>query len=147
GMNFIAHGLDLRRGDEVVAFATAHTGGRRGYDLRAKRDGIVVREYHLDDPVPDPDTIMKAYLAQTTARTKVWAIPHISSSRAIRFPVKELCAAARDRGIFSSVDGAQCIGHIVVDVKDLGCDAYFGSPHKWLLAPKGVGFLYIKPER
>jgi isopenicillin-N epimerase len=146
GMNFVAHGLELRAGDEVIVLQNAHTGGRRGFDLRAKRDGIVVREMRLTDPVPDPETIIKAYTDLTTSRTKVWAIPHITSSRAIRFPVARLCAMARERGIFSTVDGAQAIGHIVVDLNALGCDAYFTSPHKWLLAPKGTGVFYLRPE-
>ncbi len=146
GMNFVAHGLELRAGDEVIVLQNAHTGGRRGYDLRAKRDGIVVKEMSLTDPVPNPETIIKAYTDLTTPRTKVWAIPHITSSRAIRFPVARLCAMARERGIFSSVDGAQAIGHIVVDLQQLGCDAYFASPHKWMLAPKGTGVFYLRPE-
>jgi len=147
GMNFIANGLELERGDEVIVLSSAHPGGRKGFDLRAKRDGIVVREIKLQDPVPDPATITAAYLAATTPRTKVWAIPHITSSRAIRFPVKELCDLARARNIFSSVDGAQSLGHVAVDVTAMGCDAFFASPHKWLLAPKGTGFLYVRPER
>lgn len=147
GMNFVANGLDFARGDEVVVLATAHPGGRKGYDLRAKRDGIVVKEFTLPEPVPSAKTIIDAYLGATTARTKVWAIPHISSSRMIRFPVRELCALARDRGIFSAVDGAQSVGHLAVDVREIGCDAFFASPHKWMLAPKGTGFLYVRPER
>jgi selenocysteine lyase/cysteine desulfurase len=136
----------LHAGDEVIVLQNAHTGGRRGFDLRVKRDGIVVKEYRLTDPVPDPETIIKAYTDLTTPRTKVWAIPHITSSRAIRYPVARMCAMARERGIFSTVDGAQAIGHIAVDLSTLGCDAYFTSPHKWLLAPKGTGIFYLRPE-
>lgn len=146
GMNFVANGLELNAGDEVIVMQNAHTGGRRGFDLRAKRDGIVVKEFLPKDPTPDPDYIIKLYTDLTTPRTKVWAIPHITSSRAIRFPVKRLSALARERGIFSTVDGAQCIGHIALDLQDLGCDAYFASPHKWLLAPKGTGIFYLRPE-
>ncbi|HYV98844.1 MAG TPA: aminotransferase class V-fold PLP-dependent enzyme, partial [Gemmatimonadaceae bacterium] len=146
GMNFVAHGLELKAGDEVIVMQNAHTGGRRGFDLRAKRDGIVVKEFLPKDPVPDPDTLIKHYTDLTTSRTKVWAIPHITSARAIRFPVKRLCTMARERGIFSTVDGAQCVGHIAVDLQDLGCDAYFSSPHKWLLSPKGTGIFYLRPE-
>lgn len=147
GMNFVANGLDLAAGDEVIVTDQAHPGGRKGYDLRAKREGIVIKEVKVPDPVASPDQLVDGFVALTTPRTKVWAIPHISSGRAIRYPVEKLCALARDRGIFTAVDGAQALGHLAVDVQAMGCDAYFGSPHKWILAPKGTGFLYVRPER
>ena len=147
GMNFVANGLELAAGDEVVVTDQAHPGGRKGYDLRAKREGIVVKEVKVPDPVASPDQLIDGFLGLTTPKTKVWAIPHISSGRAIRYPVEKLCALARDRGIFTAVDGAQALGHLAIDVQAMGCDAYFGSPHKWLLAPKGTGFLYVRPER
>ncbi|HXE57344.1 MAG TPA: aminotransferase class V-fold PLP-dependent enzyme [Gemmatimonadales bacterium] len=147
GMNFVAQGLDLAPGDEVVVTDQAHPGGRKGYDLRAKRHGIVLREIVVPDPPESPEQLVRLFLDATTERTRVWAIPHISSARAIRYPVGTLCRLARERGIWSVVDGAQSAGHLRVDVRAMGCDAFFGSPHKWLLAPKGTGFLYIRPER
>jgi len=147
GMNFIANGLDLRPGDEVVVTDQAHPGGRKGYDLRAKRDGIVVKQVIVPEPPQSPEQLVQLYLDATTPRTRVWAIPHISSSRAIRYPVNQLCALARERDIWSVVDGAQSLGHLSVDVQAMGCDAFFASPHKWMLGPVGTGLLYIRPER
>lgn len=147
GMNFIANGLDLKAGDEVVVTNQAHPGGRKGYDLRARRDGIVVKEIVVPEPPQSPDQLIQLYLDATTPRTRVWAIPHISSARAIRYPVVQLCALARERGIWSAVDGAQSLGHVAVDVQAMGCDAFFASPHKWMLAPKGTGLLYVRPDR
>ena len=147
GMNFVANGLDLKAGDEVVVTNQAHPGGRKGFDLRAKRDGIVVKEIVVPEPPKSPDQLIQLYLDATTPRTRVWAIPHISSSRAIRYPVVQLCALARERGIWSAVDGAQSLGHVTIDVQAMGCDAFFASPHKWMLAPKGTGLLYVRPER
>jgi isopenicillin-N epimerase len=147
GMNFVANGLDLKPGDEVVVTDQAHPGGRMGYDLRARRDGIVVRLVTVPEPPESPDQLIEMYLDATTPRTRVWAIPHVSSSRAIRYPVKRLCTLARERGIWGVVDGAQSLGHLTVDVQDMGCDAFFASPHKWMLAPKGTGLLYVRPER
>ncbi|HUG39296.1 MAG TPA: aminotransferase class V-fold PLP-dependent enzyme [Longimicrobiales bacterium] len=57
-----------------------------------------------------------------------------------------MCRRARSRGIVSVVDGAQTLGHLAVDLRDMGCDAYFTSPHKWLLAPVGTGFVYVRGE-
>jgi selenocysteine lyase/cysteine desulfurase len=147
GMNFIANGLDLARGDEVVVTDQAHPGGRKGYDLRSRRDGIVVSEIKVPEPATSPEQLVQLYLDATSSRTRVWAIPHISSARAIRYPVERLCALARERGIWAVVDGAQSLGHVAIDVQAMGCDAFFASPHKWFLAPKGTGFLYVRPER
>ncbi|MEO6067042.1 MAG: aminotransferase class V-fold PLP-dependent enzyme [Gemmatimonadales bacterium] len=149
GMNFLANGLELAPGDEVVATNQDHPGGRKGFDLRAKRQGIVVKEILLPDPATDltPDQLVDLYLGQTTPQTRLWAIPHINSGRATRFPVERLCAAARERGIFSAIDGAQSLGHLAIDVNAMGCDAIYGSPHKWLLAPKGTGMLWVRPEK
>ncbi len=61
-------------------------------------------------------------------------------------PARELCAMIRDRGALALVDGAQAVGQMQVDVKELGCDAYVASPHKWMMAPKGTGFLYIRRD-
>ena len=147
GMNFIANGLDLKPGDEVVVTNQAHPGGRKGFDLRAKRDGIVVREVIVPEPPESPEQLIQLYLDATTPRTRVWAIPNISSSRAIRHPVVQLCALARERGIWSVVAGAQSLGHVAIDVQAMGCDVFYASPHKWMLAPVGTGLLYIRPER
>jgi selenocysteine lyase/cysteine desulfurase len=80
-------------------------------------------------------------------KVKVIAIPHMLGGNGTILPIKEICAEAKKRGIFSLIDGAQAVGQISVDVKDLGCDAYFSSMHKWLCAPPGNGMLYIRKER
>ena len=74
------------------------------------------------------------------------AVPHILSTFGVVLPVKEICAEARRRNIFTIIDGAQSVGHITVDLQDIGCDAYYSSLHKWLLAPAGNGILYVRQE-
>lgn len=145
-MNTVANGLDLKAGDEVLITDKEHPGGRTGWDLKQKRYGIVVREVPVPAAVHSPDEIVRAFEAAMTPRTRVIAVPHIISGPGIILPVKRLCGLARERGIFTSIDGAQAVGHLHVDVRDLGCDAYFSSPHKWMLAPKGTGFLYIRRD-
>jgi len=145
-MNTVANGLDLKAGDEVLVTDKEHPGGRTGWDLKQKRYGIVVREVAVPATVASPEEIVRAFEAAITPKTRVIAVPHIISGPGIIMPVKALCALARERGIFTSIDGAQAVGHLHVDVRGLGCDAYFTSPHKWMLAPKGTGFLYIRRD-
>ena len=144
GMNYIAHGLDLKAGDEVVLTNQEHPGGRTGYDLRHERDRIEIKEVAIPTPADDPEEIVARYAKEINARTKVVSIPHITSGLGIVMPVKQIAAVARKHGAFVVVDGAQSLGQIAVDVADLGCDAYYSSPHKWLLAPKGCGLLYVR---
>jgi selenocysteine lyase/cysteine desulfurase len=147
GMNFLSNGLDLAEGAEVIFTDKEHSGGRCGWELLAKRRGTTCRQVPIPIPVRDPDQIIEAFVTAFGPKTRVVSLPHITSGTGTILPVKEICRAAASRGIFSIVDGAQAIGHIPVDVLDIGCDAYYASPHKWLLAPSGTGILYIRKER
>ena len=147
GMSMLANGLDLAAGDEVVSTDHEHAGGISGWRLRAKRHGVVVKEVALDPLLAGgPDAIVKAFADAMTPKTKVLMFSHITSGLGILMPATELCALARQRGALAIVDGAQALGQIPVDVKALGADAYVASPHKWLMAPKGTGILYIKRD-
>ena len=147
GMSMLANGLDLAAGDEVVSTDHEHAGGISGWRLRAKRHGVIVKEVALDPLLAGgPDAIVKAFADAITPKTKVLMFSHITSGLGILMPATELCALARQRGALAIVDGAQALGQIPVDVKALGADAYVASPHKWLMAPKGTGILYIKRD-
>ncbi|MEK6610218.1 MAG: aminotransferase class V-fold PLP-dependent enzyme [Gemmatimonadota bacterium] len=147
GASYVASGLDLHPGDEVILTNQEHVGCESPWQLKAKRHGIYVKKVTVPVPPQNPQQLIELYLNATTPQTKVWAIPHLTSALAIRFPVNELCRIARERGIISVVDGAQCCGHLQLNLHEMGCDAYFSSPHKWLLAPQGCGFLYVSRER
>ena len=147
GMSFLANGLDLAAGDEVVTTDQEHSGGIGGWRLRAKRHGVLVKELPLLPAVQaGPEAVVKLFADAMTPRTRVVMFSHITSGLGILMPAKELCALAHDRGALAIVDGAQVIGQRRLDVKAIGCDAYVTSPHKWLLAPKGTGVLYIRRD-
>lgn len=146
GMNYVGMGLNLKEGDELLNTDQEHGGGFGAWQLLAKRKGCIYKQAKLPDPANDPQQIFDAIFKEVTPRTKVIAIPHIVSGYGTILPVKAICTEARKRGIFTILDGAQCVGQIAVDVKDIGCDAYYSSLHKWLLAPAGSGLLYINPE-
>jgi selenocysteine lyase/cysteine desulfurase len=146
GMNLVANGLDLGVGDEVVLAAGSHVGSRSGWELRDKRCGLYLKVVTPPARPAHPDELVAMFERATSARTRVWAIEHLTSATGVRYPVEALCRLARDRGILTVVDGAQTAGHLAVDVRAMGCDAYFTSPHKWLLAPPGTGFLYVRRD-
>ena len=146
GMNYVGMGLDLKEGDELLNTNQEHGGGFGAWQLLAKRKGCVYKQATMPEPANDPQEIVDAIFMEVTPKTKVIAIPHIISGFGTVMPVKEICTEAKKRGIFTVLDGAQCVGQIPVDVKDIGCDAYYSSLHKWLLAPSGSGLLYINKE-
>lgn len=146
GMNYVGMGLDLKKGDELLNTNQEHGGGFGAWQVLAKRKGCVYKQATMPEPANDPQAVFDAIFKEVTPKTKVIAIPHIISGFGTVMPVKEICAEARKRGIFTILDGAQCVGHVKVDVKDIGCDAYYSSLHKWMLAPAGSGLLYINKD-
>ena len=146
GMNYVGMGLDLKSGDELLNTDQEHGGGFGAWQLLAKRKGCVYKQAKMPVPANDPQEIFDAIFKEVTPKTKLIAIPHIVSGYGTIMPVKAVCAEAKKRGIFTVLDGAQCVGQIKVDVKDIGCDAYYSSLHKWMLAPAGNGILYINKE-
>ncbi|WP_228851569.1 aminotransferase class V-fold PLP-dependent enzyme [Aegicerativicinus sediminis] len=146
GMNFVGNGLDLKEGDEIINTNQEHGGGFGVWQLLAKRKGCIYKQAIMPEPANDPQQIIDAIFKEANSKTKVIAVPHIISGYGTLMPVKEICAEARKRGIFTVLDGAQCVGHVKVDVKEIGCDAYYSSLHKWLLAPPGSGLLYVNKQ-
>jgi isopenicillin-N epimerase len=144
--SYIANGIDLKPGDEVLMTDQEHPGGEHPWNLRAKRYGIVVKKVTLPRPVPDAATILTLFQDAITPRTRVLFFSHITTVTGAVLPVRELAVLARSKGILSAVDGAHVPGMMKLDVHDLGCDMYSASPHKWLQSPKGSGFLYVRDE-
>jgi isopenicillin-N epimerase len=142
----MANGLDLKPGDEILMSDQEHPSGEQPWNMRARRYGVVVKKFKIAVPPKNPQEIISAVEAAITPQTKVLFVSHITTTTGVVLPVKELCAIARAKGIISMVDGAQVSGMMPIDVKAIGCDMYGSSPHKWLMAPKGTGFLYVRDE-
>ncbi len=145
--SYIANGIDLKAGDEVLMTDQEHPGGEQPWNLRAKRYGIVVKKVTLPKPVPDAATVLNLFSEAITSRTRVLFFSHISTVTGVVLPAKELAALARSKGVLSAVDGAHVPGMMRLNIVELGCDFYSSSPHKWLQAPKGTGFLYVRDEQ
>jgi isopenicillin-N epimerase len=144
--SYIANGLEMKEGDEVLMTDQEHPGGEHPWNLKAKRYGIVVKKVRLPKPVPNAAAVLNLFREAITPRTRVLFFSHISTVTGVVLPVKELSALARSKGILSAVDGAHVPGMMKLNLHELGCDMYSSSPHKWLQAPKGSGFLYVRDE-
>jgi len=146
GNSYIANGIDMKPGDEVLMTDQEHPGGEHPWNLRAKRYGVVVKKITLPKPAQNQAQVLKLFNDAITPRTRVIFFSHITTVTGVVLPAKEICALARSKGILSAVDGAHVIGMMRFNLHDLGCDFYSSSPHKWLQAPKGSGFLYVRDE-
>jgi len=144
--SYIANGLDMKPGDEVLMTDQEHPGGESPWEVKAKRYGVVIKKVTLPKPVQNAAQVLNLFNDAITPRTRVMFFSHISTITGVVLPAKELCALARSKGILSAVDGAHVPGMMRFNVHDVGCDMYSSSPHKWLQAPKGSGFLYVRDE-
>ena len=146
GMNWVAQGLGLEAGDHVLTTDQEHPGGRVCWDYVARKYGVVLDVVTIPPGEKDAQAIIDRFRAAITPRTRVFSFSHLLSSTGLRMPVARLSALARERGCIAVVDGAQAVGAVEVNVKSLGCHVYATSGHKWLLAPKGTGLLYLSEE-
>ena len=145
-MSYIANGLDLRDGDEILATTHEHQAGAYPWILAGKRRGCRLKLAVLKTPVTRAQDVVDTIAAAITPRTRVLSICHINYTDGFIMPVKELVALGKSRGLITVVDGAQAIGMIDVNLRDIGCDFYAGSLHKWLGCPYGTGLMYVRDE-
>jgi selenocysteine lyase/cysteine desulfurase len=145
-MNAVALGINLERGDHLLTTDVEHEGGSIGWEYLKRRRGIDIDVVSIAPGDFDTKAIISRFEKAITDRTKVISVSHVISSNGLRMPIAEIAALAKNRGVLCVVDGAQAVGGIDVDVKKLGCHAYVATGHKWLMGPKGTGFLYISKE-
>jgi len=139
-------GLDLKAGDHVVTTNQDYGRMLDTWDQRAARDGIKVTKISFPVPTTNLSELTSRIEAAITPQTKVIHHCHITNLTGQLFPVRDIARMARARGIKTIVDGAHAFAHFPFKVSDLECDFYGTSLHKWLLAPVGTGFLYVRRE-
>src|SRR6266508_5344382 len=146
GVNIVAHSLQLGPDDEILT--TDHEYGACDYtwDFVCAKTGAKYIRQLIPLPVSTEDEIVEQFWKGLTSKTKVVYLSHITSSTALRSPVEKICRRARSAGILSIIDAAHSPGQIPVDLQLLGADIVFGNAHKWMLAPKGAAFLYVRRE-
>ncbi len=146
-MEIALYGLDLERGDEVLTTDQDYPRMINTLKQRELRDGIVLKTFPFVNPPPSLGYLVDRFVEHITPRTKAVLMSHITTYTGQVFPVREICHAARERGITAIVDGAHAFGQIVFDGGAIGCDFYGTSLHKWLHAPIGTGFLHVRRDR
>jgi isopenicillin-N epimerase len=146
GLNTVMRSLRLYAGDEILTSNHEYGALILGWQYLAREKGIVIKQMNLDLPFLDEKDIVEKIWAGVTPKTKVLFLSHITSPTALIFPVQELCRRAREAGIISIIDGAHVAGHLPLNLDAFGADFYSSNLHKWLSAPKGSAFLYVRPE-
>ncbi len=145
GNSIVAAGLRLGPGDEVILDSHAHPGGSFPWYNQAKARGVVVKLFE-----PDPATAagnVERIRALVTPRTRVIQVSHVTAPTGIVMPAADIGALARAHGAWFHVDGAQSAGMIRFSVRDLGCDSFATSGHKWLGGPHETGIFFVRKER
>lgn len=140
-------GIDMQPGDEVVTTTQDYGRMLDTWEQRVRRDGITLTKIAFPVPPPSMADLTQRLERALTPKTKVLHFCHITNLTGQIFPVADICRIARNRGIQTIVDGAHAFGHFPFQLRDLGCDYYGTSLHKWLLAPIGTGFLYVRRDR
>jgi len=146
GNNIIVNGLDFENGDEVIIWNQNHPTNQIAWQQRARREGFSVKVIHTPDNPKSKSELVDTIRDAITVKTRLIAFSHISNVSGIAMPAAEICELAGSRGILTLIDGAQSFGIEKVNLKDIGCDFYTGSAHKWLMGPKETGVVYVRGE-
>jgi isopenicillin-N epimerase len=147
GCNAVLNCLALRAGDEILVTDHGYRAVRNAAEHAARRAGARVVEAAVPFPIGEDPQVVEAVMSRLSPRTRVVMLDHITSPTAVAFPVRELTAACRAAGVPVLIDGAHAPGMVDLDIRELSVDWYVGNCHKWLMAPKGAGFLYAHPDR
>jgi selenocysteine lyase/cysteine desulfurase len=146
GVNFVAAGVDMKEGDEVVVSNMEHPGAINPWKLRQKRHGIVIKEVPLGLPPKSVDEIVGTIAAAITPRTKIISLGHTVYITGLISPLKEISQMAHEKGLLVLGDSAHGLGMLDLNMKEMGIDFFASSPYKWLGAPTGVGLFFIRKE-
>src|SRR5438094_1713567 len=146
-LEIVQLGIPLERGDEVLTTTQDYPRMITTWKQRERRDGIVLKQFPFPVPPSSMGDLASRFERAITPKTKVIHVCHITNLTGQIFPIRDVCRMARARGIEVIVDGAHAFAHFPFTRDDLDCDYYGTSLHKWLTAPIGTGFLYVRREK
>ena len=145
GVNIVARSLRLQPGDEILTSDHEYGACDYTWEYLCGQTGVQYIHQPIRLPVTSDDEIVDSFWQGVTPRTKIIYLSHITSPTALRLPVEKICRRAKQAGILTVIDAAHSPGQIPLDLQTLDADFVFGNCHKWMLAPKGVAFLYARP--
>ena len=138
--------LDLKPGHEVLMSNHEYGALVRAWKIWGEKTGVNIIQQEISMPVTTEENFVENFWTGVTDQTKVIFLSHITSSTALIFPIEKIIKLAKEQNILTIIDGAHVPAHIPLNIHELGCDFYTGACHKWLCAPKGSSFLFVKKE-
>jgi len=147
GINAVLRSLDLDQHDELLVTNHEYNASRNTLDFAAGLAGAKVVVVEIPFPITSPDVVVERVLEKITNRTRLLLIDHVTSQTGLVFPVERIVAELNARGIDTLIDGAHAPGMLDLDLRAVGAAYYTGNLHKWVCAPKGAAFLYVRENR
>lgn len=145
-INIIAKSFPLKAGDEILSTNFEYGALDRTWNYYCRKAGAKFVRQPITLPLTTKEKFIDDFFKGLSSRTKAIFISQITSTTALKFPVHEICEIAKQKGLFTIVDGAHSPGHIDIDLAALKADVCTGACHKWMMTPKGCSFLYVKRE-
>ncbi|MEP6466576.1 MAG: aminotransferase class V-fold PLP-dependent enzyme [Parafilimonas sp.] len=145
-INIIAKSFALNKGDEILSTNIEYGALDRTWNYYCKKAGAKYIRQPIQLPLTTKEKFIEDFFKGLNKNTKAIFISHITSATALKLPVEEICKIAKEKGLFTIVDGAHAPGHIALDLTEINADVYAGACHKWMCTPKGCSFLYIKRD-
>ena len=147
GVNTVLRSLVFEPGDEILITNHTYNACRNAVEFVTHRTDAKIVVASVPFPLDSSQQIVEAILDRVSSRTKLAVLDHITSPTALIFPLAILVAELSHRGIDTLIDGAHALGSIPLDLSSLGATYYTGNCHKWLCAPKGAAFLYVRKDK
>ncbi|HTL89539.1 MAG TPA: aminotransferase class V-fold PLP-dependent enzyme [Leptolyngbya sp.] len=147
GVNSVLRSLTFSPNDELLTTSQEYNACRNALDFVAARSGATIVVAEIPYPIESPHQVIEAVLSKVTDRTRLALIDQVVSQTGLVFPIAQIVQALSERGIETLIDGAHAPGMLALNLAEIGATYYSATCHKWMCAPKGAAFLYVKKQK